>query len=207
MLIADYTDLLGKKSMAIDARQSKRGKRISLQQEKRAAQEIGGRTMAASGATRLGGGGDVRVLGRIRLECKFTEKSSYVLKYEELKKIRRQAMKVLESPVFQFAFRHTTGRLQAYAVIPWDTSTGPPKETTHNWFTSAASVTLTEDQLEKALTIGRIQFTFVHASSDPLAFRLFEIMRWHDYIDKMEAANAGTQYDSPVHGSPDSVKG
>ncbi len=196
----------------MNARQSRRGKRISLQQEKQAASDIGGRTMAASGATRLGGGGDVRVLGHTRLECKFTEKSNYVLKYEELKKIRRQAMKVLENPVFQFAFRHTTGRLRAYAVIPWDVDE-KPKDTDHSWFTSAASVTLTEDQLEKALMAGRIQFTFVHAGTDPLAFRLFEIMRWHDYVEIMSLKHneahedARNQHSVRIPGPTDPITG
>lgn len=182
----------------MDARQSRRGKRISLQQEKRAAEELGGRTMAASGATRLGGGGDVRVLGHTRLECKFTEKSSYSLKYEELKKIRRQAMKALESPVFQFAFRHTTGRLRAYAVIPWEIG-DQPKETDHHWATSAASFMLTEDKLEKALMSGRIQFSFLHAGTDPLAFRLFEIMRWHDYVETVLKYNEAQEDASNQH--------
>lgn len=195
----------------MDARQSRRGKRISLQQEKQAAADIGGRTMAASGATRLGGGGDVRILGRTRLECKFTEKSSYALKYEELKKIRRQAMKALENPVFQFAFRHTTGRLRSYAVIPWDVE-DPQKTNDDIWFTSAASVTLAEDQLEKALMRGRIQITFAHAGSEPQAFRQFEIMRWHDYTEMSlkhseDPEDARDQHSSPVPGTPDPTKG
>ena len=193
----------------MDARQSRRGKRISLQQEKQAATDLGGRTMAASGATRLGGGGDVRVLGKTRLECKFTEKSSYALKYEELKKIRRQAIKALESPVFQFAFRHTSGRLRAYAVIPWDVE-DPQKTNDDIWFTSAASIMLTEDQLEKALMRGRIQLTFAHAGPEPQAFRQFEILRWHDYVEVMSMKqsealeDARDQHSIRVPGAPDS---
>jgi hypothetical protein len=152
------------------------------------------------------------VLGQTRLECKFTEKSSYSLKYEELKKIRRQAMKVLENPVFQFAFRHTSGRLRAFAVIPWNMD-DQQKENDHGWFTSAASITLTEDQLEKALMSGRIQFTFVHAGSDPPAFRMFEIMRWHDYVEinslKHGEAHedARNQHSVRVPGATDATEG
>lgn len=195
----------------MNARQSRRGKRISLQQEKRAAADLGGRTMAASGATRLGGGGDVRVIGSTRIECKFTEKDSYTLRYEELKKIRTQAMKVLERPVFQFAFRHASGRLRGYAVIPWDVEE-KPKDSDHSWYTSARSVTFTEHQLETALQTGKIQFTFMHAGTEPLQFRLFEIMRWHDYVEietlKHEVQDdVGAQHDKPVSGTPSRAEG
>lgn len=195
----------------MDARQSKRGKRISLRQEKQAAADLGGTTMAASGATRLGGGGDVRVMGNTRLECKFTEKGSYTLKYEELRKIRRQAMKVLEQPVFQFAFRHPSGRLRAYAVIPWQEDKVEGK--IHYWSTMAGSVTFTEDQLEKALYEGRIQYAFLHPLSDPPSFRMFEIMGWHDYVEVMSLKhneaheNARDQHRSRIPGAPDSTEG
>lgn len=141
--------------------------------------------MAASGATRLGGGGDVRVLGKTRLECKFTEKDTYNLRFLELAKVRKQAIKALEKPVLQFSFRHTSGRLRSYAVIPWDIEGNmPPQESTHSWFTSKTYIPLTESQLEKALLTGRIQFTFVHAGKEPIEQRIFEILRWSDYIEQ-----------------------
>jgi hypothetical protein len=97
---------------------SRRQKRISKRQENQAAADLGGRTQANSGATRLGGGADVRVLGSARIECKFTSKSFYVLTYDDLEKLRVQAVKSLETPVFQIAFQDNLGRFDKYAVIP-----------------------------------------------------------------------------------------
>jgi hypothetical protein len=195
----------------VDARQARRGKRISLQQEKRAAAELGGKTTAASGAAKFSGGADVRVMGKIRLECKFTEKSEYTLRFLELQKVRKQAMRVLEQPVLQFAFHHTTGRLKAYAVIPWNMG-DTPKETDHSWYTSATSISLSEDKLDRALLVGRIQFTFMCPGSITLPFRVFEIMNWHDFVEttmlKHEVhEDAGDQYNSAVSGSPDAIEG
>lgn len=170
----------------MDARQARRGKRISLQQEKRAAAALGGKTTAASGAAKFSGGADVRVMGKIRLECKFTEKPEYTLRFLELQKVRKQAMKALEQPVLQFAFRHTTGQLNAYAVILWNMG-DTPKGTDHSWSTSATSISFGEDKLDQALLVGRIQFTFMCPGDIPLPFRAFEIMHWSDYIAKYEA--------------------
>ncbi len=196
----------------MNSKQAHRGKRISLQQEKRAAAELGGKTTAASGAAKFSGGADVRVMGKIKLECKFTEKSSYILKYEELKKVRRQAIKVLEQPVLQFAFRHPSGRLKSYAVIPWNM-----QETTdigHFWTTSSNSITLTENQLETALFTGRIQLLFSGGPlTDPPQFRMFEIMNWHDYVEIMSlkhneiTEDARNKYHRSVPSSPNPTQG
>jgi hypothetical protein len=188
----------------MNSKQAHRGKRISVQQEKRAAKDLGGKTTAASGAAKFSGGADVRVMGKIRLECKFTEKSEYTLRYIELQKVRKQAMKALEQPVLQFAFRHTTGRLKAYAVIPWNPE-DPQKANDDIWFTTATSLTFTEHQLDKALLAGRIQITFAPAGPDPIAFRMFEIMNWHDYVEVMTLKHEvhnddGDQYNSSVPG-------
>jgi hypothetical protein len=98
----------------MDARTGRRQKRISKRQEEKTAAELGGRTQANSGATPMGGGGDVRVRGQYRVECKFTEGSSYVLKLSELDKLKKQANSVAEIPVFQFEFR-TPGHPRARA--------------------------------------------------------------------------------------------
>lgn len=167
----------------MNARQSRRGKRLSKQQEQRAAADLGGRTMAASGATRLGGGADVRVMGKTRLECKVTEKDIYTLRFIELQKVRKQAIRVLESPVLQFAFRHTSGRMTAYAVVPWVVG-DQQKDNDHNWYTTNSSIGLTQNELEKALFTGRIMFTFMGAGKEQMFERMFEILRWHDYVEK-----------------------
>lgn len=191
----------------MNSRQAHRGKRISVQQEKRAAVELGGKTTAASGAAKFSGGADVRVMGKIRLECKFTEKSDYTLRYVELQKVRKQAMKALEQPVLQFAFRYPNGRLKAYAVIPWDQKE-QPADTDHFWNTSANSVTFTEDQLRAALLTGRIQFLFSGGPlTDPPAFRMFEIMNWQDFVDNYEAKDARTQHDRTISGASNPAQG
>lgn len=120
------------------------------------------------------------------MECKVTEKASYALGYLDLEKLRKQAIKALESPVFQFAYRHPSGRMTKFAVIPWQVG-DKPKETDHSWFTSARSIALTEDELEQALRTGRIQFSFLMPGTDPFEKRIFEIMRWDDFIDRQGA--------------------
>jgi hypothetical protein len=197
----------------MNSKQAHRGKRISLQQEKRAAAKLGGRTTAASGAAKFSGGADVRVMGKIRLECKFTEKAEYTLRYVELQKVRKQAMKALEQPVLQFAFRHPNGRLKAFAVTPWNTEE-QPADNDHFWNTSANSVIFTEDQLQAALLTGRIQFLFSGGPlTDPPQFRMFEIMNWHDYVEvttlKYSEAHedARDQHNRSVPSTPDAAKG
>lgn len=100
----------------------KRIKKISKRQEELVAEELGASTQANSGATKHGGA-DVRDLGVLRIECKFTEKKSYSLKLSELEKVRLQAIKGgLEEPVMQINFRDIrTGSDKRFAVIPWST--------------------------------------------------------------------------------------
>lgn len=72
--------------------------------------------MAASGGTRLGGGGDVRAPG-YRIECKYTERLAYTLKLSDLQKIRKHAHDSLEQPVLQLAFVDPAGRRTEFAFI------------------------------------------------------------------------------------------
>lgn len=164
----------------MDARQSRRGKRISLQQEKRAAADLGGKTMAASGATRMGGGADVRVMGNTRLECKFTENDRYTLKFEELEKLRKQATKTLEFPVMQFAFRETTGRFTQYAVIPWDENVEPT--VTHT--VDAKSLTFHKSALTLLTSDSLWQVVFHVKEGNYLKNRYFRLMRWDDFLER-----------------------
>ena len=55
----------------MDARTSKRQKKISAKQERRMAEDLGGRVQPASGAMKHAKG-DVRVMGVVRAEAKFT---------------------------------------------------------------------------------------------------------------------------------------
>lgn len=209
----------------MNRRQIKRIKKISQAQEKRAANELGGKTMAASGATRLGGGGDVRVMSKTRLECKFTENDSYRLCYSDLRKVRKQAFKALESPVLQFAFYCNGRKKHAYAVIPWNKDENSELLTEVIGPVAATSYSVTEGQLNSILQSRRIKLLFLNPQNEPLSFRVFEIMSWQEYVDKyirdpqilinidptltFKEGSDGirNKYDSGLHGASDSAKG
>lgn len=167
----------------MDARTGRRQKRMSQMQEKRTAADLGGRTQAASGATRLGGGGDVRGSNK-RIECKYTERGSYSLKYDELKKVREQAIKLLETPVLQFAFLRA-GKMDLYAVVQWDTA-GDWRDP-YVLDTDAKSISLPQDYLRTCLLSEgqRVQIVFREGS----IARLYEVVRWDDYLKRI--ANVG----------------
>ncbi len=166
----------------MDARQSRRGKRISLQQEKSAAADLGGRTTAGSGAAKFSGGGDVRVMGKTRVECKITENDSYSLKLDELEKLRKQAIKHLEYPVFQFAFKEISGRSTQYAVIQWD-ETEKPQIVLE---TEAKSWTFNKhDVREQVRSLLQVIFHVKEANS--LKTKYFRVMPWEDFVERHNA--------------------
>lgn len=133
----------------MDARTGRRQKRISKRQEEKTAADLGGRTQANSGATRMGGGGDVRVTGKLRIECKFTESPTFVLKLAELEKLRKQANSAAEIPVFQFEFK-TRGGGSIWAVTFNDPV--PEKLLFKHHATYAKSVVLKEQDLMKVFS-------------------------------------------------------
>jgi hypothetical protein len=162
----------------MDARTSRRGKRISKQQEKRAAADLGGRTQAASGGTRLGGGGDVRLIGDTLIECKVTEKHEYTVKKDELLKLWKQATIRLETPVFQFAFRSKLGRLDKYAVImPSGLGNG---KLPYDMDTNHKSITLPQDYLQNCLRDGHVILTFREGAYA----RQWEVVTWDEYLKR-----------------------
>lgn len=167
----------------MDARQARRGKRISLQQERRTAADLGGRTTAGSGAAKFSGGADVRVMGKTRVECKYTEKSQFVLKISELEKLRKQAIKSLEYPVFQFAFREPSGRLQQYAVVPWNEDSTQYSE----WSTEKKSMTLEKTYLAAAVADGLTKIAFHVRGPTSLRSRYFRLLSWDDFVDRHKA--------------------
>lgn len=82
------------------SRTQKRSKR----QEEKIAEDLGGRRQAGSGSS-WRAKGDVRAMGKLRVEAKFTQKPSYLLKLDDWKKIREEAIKGgLETPVMQVEF-------------------------------------------------------------------------------------------------------
>ena len=72
-----------------EKRRSKSTRRQADKQERRVSKDLGARQTIASGQTPIDKG-DVRS-ERVRVECKYTDKKSYSLKAEDLKKIANAA--------------------------------------------------------------------------------------------------------------------
>jgi hypothetical protein len=167
----------------MDAKQSKSIKKVSRRQEQAAAESIGGQTQAASGATKFGGA-DVRVMGKYRVECKFTGKSEYLLKLTELEKLRKQAISALEYPIFQFCMKSHLGKLEnPFAVIPWD---GGDEEYDNNWIIHAKQAQITRAFLDSIRSGNRMKLTFITKDT----VRSFRVLPWDDLLEKLKSQEA-----------------
>ncbi len=94
---------------------TRRQKRLSKNQEKQAAKDIGGTITPGSGSL-AHSKGDARLSGEYLIECKYTQADKYILKLDELLKIRGEAYKRGECPLFQVEFK---GENKAkYVFIP-----------------------------------------------------------------------------------------
>lgn len=82
---------------------AKRIKRVSVAQERRSAESMGGRRQSGSGAKNHARG-DGRVPGKFRFENKFTTAASFSMKLKDLRKLRSECAG-LEQPVFEVEFR------------------------------------------------------------------------------------------------------
>jgi len=87
----------------------------SRKQEKKLAQDMGGRVQPASGAGSAKG--DVQVTGTARAECKLTRKKSYSLKLAEMEKIEKEAF-YDEIPFLQLEFQGVHPH-KKYVVMPY----------------------------------------------------------------------------------------
>lgn len=157
---------------------SKRIRERSQLQEKRAAKDIGGRTVAGSGAAKFSGGGDVRKQGELRVECKFTEKSYYDLKYSDLVKIQTQALKAgMERPVMQVEF--VSGLCLKLAIEPAfiHADKAPFTRTTNK------QVRLNKDEVYKAL-LGDGFFQIVFVDND--MSKAYTVRLWDDFVAELE---------------------
>jgi len=171
--------------MMMNAQRSRRQKKISKKQENAVAKELGGKTQAASGAVKLGGGADVRVrhysadglmTNSFRIECKYTEKSAYSLKKADLRKLVIQASRTFEQPVMQVAFVDTLGRRDEFAIIKttWGNTS----------IIDAKSVNLIKDQLDQILLTHkeyRIRF-----AGEPEGWA---IKHWSEFIKEVHIDN------------------
>ena len=92
-------------------------RKASDRQEKKNARDVGGRRTVSSGSTPFDKA-DVKVKGKLRMECKTTDNASYGLKRTELELLSSQA-KDDEIPVFMIEFT-SGGNIAEYAVLPKD---------------------------------------------------------------------------------------
>ena len=141
--------------------------------------------MPASGALDFSKS-DVRVPGKFRIECKYTEADTYTLKLTELIKIRNEATRKLEQPIFQVEFKgKNKGR---YAIVPY---TGPIPEV-YNFFEAPC---LTTYNMSLKLYSGDLLKCI--GKSSPLMIVVFDriphakkmefaIYEWNDYIAKRQ---------------------
>lgn len=176
----------------MDARRQRGIKKASLRQEKHTADEIGGRTQINSGAVRMGGGADVRG-GGLRIECKFTEKDSYVLKWKELEKLRKQANKTLEVPVFQFAFKFRN-TMKKYAVLA-DYEPGRTRQSLEGTkYTINDSIILDREEISTHLLLGPVFVEFIDRQ------KRYRIVDWEDFLKELkgpEKISMGCKVETP----------
>lgn len=166
----------------MDKFQSSRQKRLSLRQEKHAAQDVGGHTTAGSGAAKTSGGGDVRVAGKLRIECKYTEKDFFVLELAVMKKIQMEALRGgMEQPVLQLTFvaKHT-GAETSFAIrphIPHATETEVLAETDRK------RVRLHKDEMLKLILSDHE--THIIFKKDGRK-HVFDVLLWHAFLKTLE---------------------
>lgn len=89
-------------------------------QERRTAQDLGGRVQKGSGSSDFAKS-DVRRALDIRAECKTTSAKSYTLKLSDWSKIQMEALQGgMEAPVMQVEFQGPAGMNKKLAVIDWN---------------------------------------------------------------------------------------
>lgn len=160
----------------MDAVTARRQKKMSQQQEQKVAEDLGGRTVAGSGAGRTSGGGDVRKRSEIRVECKFTEKNFYVLQLSDLVKIRNQAiMGGVELPVLQIRFMPPRAQAVEFAVEPG----------------SGEDTVLTTDRKRMKLVLSDLQRYLLQGPvlSVWIANSCWDISYWTTYLKERERAD------------------
>lgn len=101
----------------IDRMLHRRRVRLVTTQEKRVAEDLGGKTQPGSG-NQWNAKGDVSAK-TILVECKSTINQSIPLKVEVLEKIEREAALACKEPVLQIEFQGKR-RIQKYAVISYE---------------------------------------------------------------------------------------
>lgn len=161
--------------------QRQKQKKISNKQERDVAQELNLKTMPASGATRHGGA-DARSVGKIRVECKYTDSDKYTLKLADLLKLRNQAIRGgLEEPIFQVWFR--TVNSGKYAIVP----TVPTDECSLRATKLSKQVVLYSGDLLALLKNGESPLMRLTFFNVPVIHKYeVSIFNWNDYMERFE---------------------
>jgi hypothetical protein len=163
----------------------RRRKKISKRLEEKVAKEVGGDTTAGSGAAEFSGGADVRVAGEMRIEHKYTEGDSYVLKYADLEKLRMQAIKGgLEEPVFVVEFLKWK---MGFAITPHilcpDQSYGFINEPKGKFYKSVTLKVL--DLKEKMAKYDHLSIVWVHPDGGDTKWHC--VKTWEDFLNDRAA--------------------
>lgn len=164
----------------------KKIRKISNKQEKVATQDLGMKMMPASGATMFGGG-DGRLAGKLRLECKFTDSDTYILHLSDLLKLRTQAIKGgLEYPIFQLEFKKDNKA--KYAIVP----KAGASETIFNFFevpnitTYNKSIKIYSGDLYRMMSKSS-PIMYITFDRIPILGKLeFAVYEWNDFMTKQE---------------------
>jgi hypothetical protein len=169
----------------MDARTSKKQKRLSARQEQRMAEDLGGRTQPASGAMK-NAKGDVRAMGVVRGEAKYTAKDTFSLKLTDLEKIVGEAG--LERAVLQLCFVDRSNRpIGSFAISPLS----------HEEVVMLKAKDLLCDAPAKSFLVrrDRMLVTVLHNKKIGIKFKseppqYFGLENWSSYIASMEDADA-----------------
>lgn len=106
-------------------------KKVSVGRERRIAKQLGGKAQPGSG-NKPYAKGDVRVVGSLRLEHKFTRNASYSVKRADLNKIRSETG-IGEEPAFQIDFLNPVNLAveDSWVLMPfntWLSYASPPED-------------------------------------------------------------------------------
>lgn len=175
----------------MDARTSKNQKKISRKQEAKIAEDLGGRVQPASGAL-SGAKSDVRVMGKMRVEAKYTAKESYSLQLSELEKVIKEAG--LEKAVLQVTFvdKRTNRPVLEIAIAPYETkSVAFVFPDNADLQTFSKRVTLQRDRVAvKLLKQGSLFVVFSNRElNGNTKHNWFQVISWTTYLAMVEEIN------------------
>lgn len=175
--------------------------RRSRLQEKRAARDLGGKVQKGSGSSAFAKG-DVRAIGHVRGECKFTKKSTYVLKQDELLKIQMEALKGgFEDWVMQVEFVGFMAASRRFAVVDckmfmqmWaDARPAGYENQTLSWTTlyqvgkstklDVNKMTQTGMHLTQLAFVSDEEATQTRTGAFPVPKNVYAIVPWQAYLD------------------------